>query len=99
MYPDPHTFTPDRFLKDDMLNPDILDPRDIAFGFGRRVCPGMSMAYDTLWIAITTVLACTEICLAKDSAGREIAVKEDFPSSFTTYVLFLFKPSGSSSRC
>ncbi len=98
MYPNPDIFAPERFLKDGMPNPDILDPQDVAFGFGRRVCPGISMAYDTLWITIATVLVCTEICLAKDSAGRDIAVKEDFPSAFVTYVHSLSRPSGSS-RC
>ena len=82
VYPDPHIFAPDRFLKNGVLNPDVLDPQDVAFGFGRRMCPGTLMAYDTLWITIATILTCTEICLAKDGAGREIEVKEDYLSSF-----------------
>ncbi len=67
-----------------MLNPDMLDPQDVAFGFGRRVCPGRYMAYDTMWIAITTLLMCAEICPAKDGAGKEIEVKEDYLSAFVT---------------
>ena len=35
-YPDPFAFTPERFLKDGQLNPNICDPALIAFGFGRR---------------------------------------------------------------
>jgi hypothetical protein len=35
-YPSPKTFNPDRFLKDGALNPDVQDPRLLAFGFGRR---------------------------------------------------------------
>ncbi len=38
--PNTDKFIPERFLKaDGNLNPDILD-LDIAFGFGRRSCPG-----------------------------------------------------------
>lgn len=36
LYPDPMKFDPERFLGKDPQT----DPRKIAFGFGRRVCPG-----------------------------------------------------------
>ncbi|KAM5540993.1 hypothetical protein V8D89_005304 [Ganoderma adspersum] len=84
VYPNPDTFDPDRFLKNSTLNPDVLDPEDVGFGFGRRVCPGRYMAYDTVWITIATILACTAMCPAKDAVGREIEVKADFVSSFIT---------------
>ena len=84
MYPDPRTFTPNRFLKNAVLNPNILDPQDVAFGFGRRVCPGQIMAYETMWITIAVVLMCAEICLAKDDEGREIEVKDEIVSSAVT---------------
>ena len=35
-YPDPDVFNPGRFLTDGRINPEILDPSDVAFGFGRR---------------------------------------------------------------
>ena len=35
-YPDPVCFKPQRFLKDGKLNPDVKNPNEIAFGFGRR---------------------------------------------------------------
>ena len=41
IYPDPNTFNPSRFLDVDGA-PVQLDPRKFVFGFGRRVCPGMS---------------------------------------------------------
>ena len=77
VYPDPHTFVLDRFLKNGSLNPDrVLDPQDV--GFGCRMYPGRFMAYDTIWIAIVTLLLCAEVCPAKDEAGGEIEVKKDY---------------------
>ena len=36
VYPEPHEFKLERFLKDGKLESSIRDPMDIAFGFGRR---------------------------------------------------------------
>ena len=35
-YPDPSSFNPERYLKNGQLDPNILDPGLMAFGFGRR---------------------------------------------------------------
>lgn len=45
LYPDPFTFSPDRFMAvDDTKSRSYHgchpDPRTFAFGFGRRTCPG-----------------------------------------------------------
>lgn len=36
-YHDPFAFKPERFLRENGRKPE-LDPRTIAFGFGRRLC-------------------------------------------------------------
>ena len=36
MYPNPEGFHPDRFMKHGKLNPEVMDPNVVAFGFGRR---------------------------------------------------------------
>jgi cytochrome P450 len=35
-YPDAESFKPERFIKKGTINKEIRDPREIAFGFGRR---------------------------------------------------------------
>lgn len=35
-YPQPDEFIPERFIKGGKINPNIQDPTEIAFGFGRR---------------------------------------------------------------
>lgn len=52
IYEDPSKFNPDRFID----NPEILDPRDYVFGFGRRICPGASLGYQLTWIFVVSIL-------------------------------------------
>ncbi|KAJ7510489.1 cytochrome P450 [Mycena galericulata] len=71
VYPDPHSFKPERFLVGGQLNPAMRD-LDAVFGFGRRVCPGRHMAWDTLWIMVATMLAVFDITKALDMDGQPI---------------------------
>ncbi|THU92611.1 cytochrome P450, partial [Dendrothele bispora CBS 962.96] len=58
LYQDPLKFNPDRFLQNDktskLLSP---DPEIVAFGFGRRICPGRHFALDSAWSLIACLLA------------------------------------------
>jgi len=36
VYPDPNAFNPGRFLKNGQVNPEVKDPEQVAFGYGRR---------------------------------------------------------------
>ena len=40
-------FKPERFLVPEAERP--LDPNNIAFGYGRRICPGRYVAENHLW--------------------------------------------------
>lgn len=35
-YPEPEKFLPERFIKDGKINPCVMDPSAVIFGFGRR---------------------------------------------------------------
>lgn len=35
-YPDAHTFNPSRFLKNGQIDPDVEDPEQLLFWYGRR---------------------------------------------------------------
>ncbi|KAJ7496496.1 cytochrome P450 [Mycena latifolia] len=70
VYPDPHTFKPERFLGDEYSTEQ--DPEMAAFGFGRRICPGRHLAVSSLWITIASILATMDIQKARDAHGKEI---------------------------
>ncbi|EGN99063.1 hypothetical protein SERLA73DRAFT_73633 [Serpula lacrymans var. lacrymans S7.3] len=56
-YREPDLFKPERFLGD---HPE-LDPRTVAFGYGRRICPGMHLADASIFITCATTLAVLNI--------------------------------------
>ncbi|KAI0800119.1 cytochrome P450 [Fomes fomentarius] len=56
-YADPERFAPERFLNEEgQLNPDVLDPRTFAFGYGRRVCPGRHLGEASVFVTIASIL-------------------------------------------
>ncbi|KAJ6474242.1 cytochrome P450 [Mycena sanguinolenta] len=80
IYPDPECFNPDRFLTEDgKLNDDASV---LAFGFGRRLCPGRHNADDTIWATIVSVLSTFDIAKAKDAAGNEIDINPGYSDNF-----------------
>ena len=54
-YPDPFRFDPERHIA--TPGKDVQrDPRNICFGYGRRICPGMYLGEATLFACIATSL-------------------------------------------
>jgi cytochrome P450 len=73
LYPDPEAFKPERFLNDDGTLQD--DPViTLAFGIGKRICPGRHFVDSTLFIVVSSVLSVFNVVNAKDKNGREIPV-------------------------
>ncbi|KAJ6473901.1 cytochrome P450 [Mycena sanguinolenta] len=71
IYPDPERFYPERFLKDGIINPEIREP-DVAFGYGRRICPGMYISNNNLFLIAASVLARFDILSALDDADMPL---------------------------
>ncbi|PPR00947.1 hypothetical protein CVT24_000254 [Panaeolus cyanescens] len=69
MFPDPETFKPERFIETE-------DPRlkqfDLPFGFGRRSCPGIHLARNSVFINVARMLWAFDILPALDKNGNEI---------------------------
>ncbi|KAJ4396738.1 hypothetical protein N0V93_000959 [Gnomoniopsis smithogilvyi] len=70
-YPDPLRFKPERFLKTVNHEPEA-DPRNVVFGFGRRICPGRLLADTALFLNIAQSLAVFNISKPLNVDGTEI---------------------------
>ncbi|OOQ83920.1 O-methylsterigmatocystin oxidoreductase [Penicillium brasilianum] len=69
IYHDPMTFKPERFLD----SPEI-DPHSIAFGFGRRICPGRFLADNTVYLSVAQSLAVFNI---SNPTQHGVAIKQN----------------------
>jgi cytochrome P450 len=79
--PHPERFVPERYLPGGGAT---LSTADIAFGYGRRICPGRFMGRATDWIAIASILSAFDISPALDEHGREIIPEEIYQSGLAT---------------
>ncbi|TFK80093.1 cytochrome P450 [Polyporus arcularius HHB13444] len=72
VYPDPERFTPERYLKEGSLDPEVMDPASVVFGMGRRICPGRYFADATMFVLIASVLHLIGISPGLDDRGRPV---------------------------
>ncbi|KAJ7896557.1 cytochrome P450 [Mycena leptocephala] len=70
VYKNARSFLPERFFPEPLGNgaPHFTS----VFGFGRRICTGLHLADNTLWIAIVSILATCTISHALDERGNKI---------------------------
>ena len=72
VYTDPFEFNPDRFIDPETGKLDYSrarDPAHACFGFGRRICPGKFMAFESLWLLIASLIATFNIEKAKEKVS------------------------------
>ncbi|KAH0610192.1 uncharacterized protein H6S33_011719 [Morchella sextelata] len=79
-YPDPETFNPDRWVNP--AYPTYKEPLSVypnlqnfsAFGFGRRICPGMNIAERSLYLLTIRLLWAFQMNKKRDASGNEIDI-------------------------
>ncbi|KAI2608722.1 cytochrome P450 [Hypoxylon fragiforme] len=70
-FPEPHEFRPERFIEDREY-PGTFGHS--AFGWGRRICPGMHLGSASVELNIARILWAFEVGAAKNSRGEDIDV-------------------------
>lgn len=70
LFPEPEVFWPERYLAEG--NRCTEDPRDYAFGYGRRRCPGVHVAESSFFIFVTHFLAVFTVSNPVDERGQKL---------------------------
>jgi len=72
-FPNPEAFDPSRFLAEtegSATARKVLD--STVYGWGKRACPGRHVGYSGVFIMISHILSCFEICKSVDDSGNEV---------------------------
>ncbi|OSC99371.1 CyP450 monooxygenase [Trametes coccinea BRFM310] len=84
-FPEPDVFRPERYLKNGKLDPDSFDPADIAFGYGRRACPGRHFADASLFLSVATVLHTLSITAPLGVDGQPVKLEGRMTTGVISY--------------
>ncbi|KAH9483711.1 Cytochrome P450 monooxygenase COX2 [Psilocybe cubensis] len=86
VFSDPLEFIPERYLlKNGQLDPNALDPKCAAFGFGRRICPGRHLSDNALYIVVSSVLAAFDIKPILGSDGNPVDLKAGVTNGMVSF--------------
>ncbi|KAF9525039.1 cytochrome P450 [Crepidotus variabilis] len=77
----PNDFYPERYLSKN----DLLDPFEIIFGFGRRACPGKSLAETSYWLIAATLVSAFDVLTLRDKHGDDLNKEYGFLNGFVRY--------------
>lgn len=83
IYSNPMEFNPDRYQN---LDSEMRKVTDLAFGFGRRACPGFYFAEGTIFAIVTTALAACEIIPDVDENGKHVLPEVVYTSGAIVWV-------------
>ncbi|EMD37506.1 hypothetical protein CERSUDRAFT_114146 [Gelatoporia subvermispora B] len=86
-YQNPEMFQPERFLQDGVLDPSRRDPATVAFGSGRRICPGRHFGELWLFISIASMLHVFTFEPPLDEGGKPIELVANMASEFISHPL------------
>ncbi|KAG8979553.1 hypothetical protein FRB94_011294 [Tulasnella sp. JGI-2019a] len=81
-FPDPMTFNPDRYLDSTTSNGNgdstegIIDPWQVGFGYGRRICQGIPVARTGLWITMAMILSSFDVRPKVDPVTKKPIILE-----------------------
>lgn len=84
VYPEPHLFRPERFARSNPAQQP--DPNKLAFGLGRRRCPGYHFATASLFLSITQILWAFNIHPPCDEKGHPVPPPIEYVTGHSVYV-------------